>query len=67
MQTELIVEAQIRKRPDGSVHVLGEAGNVAFGGLYADVVWADYQKLLRNAAGRVDLRILIDIQAMEPY
>ena len=47
--------------------VLGESGNIVFGGMYADVVWADYQKLLQREPEKVQLSVLIDIDVMQPY
>jgi hypothetical protein len=67
MQTQLIIEAQIRQRPDGTVAVLGESGHIVFGGMYADVVWADYQKLLQSEPARIQLGVLIDVDVMKPY
>ena len=67
LQTQLFVDAQVRQRPDGTVGILGEAGHVIFGGMYADTVWADYQKALRNASGKIVFQILIEVEAMEPY
>ncbi|HEY6969961.1 MAG TPA: hypothetical protein VJA94_12195 [Candidatus Angelobacter sp.] len=74
MQTELIIEAQIRKREDGTVGVLGECGHVIFGGLYADLVWTDYQRQLARfraqpnpESGKLEIRVLLEVEAMEPY
>ena len=67
LQTKLLIDAQVRKRDDGTVGILGEAGHVILAGAYADVVWADYQKAMRNAQQKVEFQVLIEIEAMEPY
>ena len=74
MQTELIIEAQIRKREDGTVGMLGESGHVIFGGLYADVVWADYQRQLaifqaepNQGSGKLEIKVLLEVEVMEPF
>jgi hypothetical protein len=74
MQTQLIIEAQIRKRNDGTVGVLGESGHVIFGGLYADVVWADYQRQLatfqsqpKEGREKLEIKVLLEVEVMEPY
>jgi hypothetical protein len=61
-----VIDAQVNKRPDGSVEVLGQEAHLVFKGKYAEKVWFAYQEQLKAGAGKWDLRIHVNIEVEEP-
>ena len=61
-----VTHAQLNKRPDGSIEILGETGHIVLTHKYAAWALAAYEEQLKKGPGHFDLRFQINIEIEEP-
>ena len=61
-----VIEAQINKRPDGSIEVLGQSGHIVFTHKYAEKMWGRISTAVKAGTGKFDMRVALNIEVEEP-
>lgn len=61
-----MIDAQLNKRPDGSVEIHGQTGYIVAHGEYADRLKAIYDEFFKSYGQKESLKIAVNIELPQP-
>ncbi len=61
-----MLDAQLNKRPDGSIEILGQSGHIVLKAQYADKLKTAYDKFLASYPQTESLKIAINVEIPQP-